>query len=325
MKRFVALILCLLMTLGLTSALADDPTFLIGIAQFATHASLDNCREGFLLGLKEQGFEDGVNLRVDLQNAQADMGIAASIADTFVGNNVDMIMAIATPMAAVCFNTAEDRIPVIYTAVSAPVKAGLATPDGKGTGNATGTSDLLPVEDQLKTIRSLQPDAKVIGILYTLGEDNSVLQVDTYKELAQSQGFTIEAMGISSGADVALAVPALLKKVDLITMVLDNTVVQYLETVLDKADEAKIPVYGSEVEQVILGCVAAEGLDYVELGRITGRMAARVLQGESAQSIPFETIQGGSLFYNEEKIQALGLKLPEDFVQRGTAVGPEGD
>lgn len=311
MKKLVALSLALLMLAGLGSSLADETTFLIGLAQFAVHGSLDNCREGFLAGLKDKGFEDGVNLRVDYQNAQADMGIAAAIADKFVKSNCDMIAAIATPMAVVSFNAADDKIPVIYTAVSAPIKAGLANEDGSGLGKATGTSDLLPVKAQLHAIRALQPEAKVIGILYTLSETNSAVQVEQYKALAPELGFTVEAMGIATGADVALATPALLKKVDLISMVLDNTVVQYLDTVIEAADAAGIPVYGSEIEQVLRGCVAAQGLDYFELGRKTGHMAARVLMGENAQDIPFEKIEDSKLYYDSAKIAALKLTLPE--------------
>lgn len=310
-KRITALTLSLLLVGSLSLSLAEEKSYTVGIGQFAVHGSLDNAREGFIQGLAEAGFEEGKNLSLDYQNAQADMGIAADIANKFVDNRYDMIVAIATPMAAVSLSAADGQIPVIYTAVSAPTESGMADENRLGIGNTTGTSDQLPVRQQLETIRAIQPEAKVIGILYTLSETNSITQLAAYEALAPEYGFTIEASGISTGSDIALALPALLTKVDLLTMLTDNTVVQYLDTVLDKTDPAKIPVYGSEIEQVIRGCVAAQGLDYLALGRQTGHLAARVLKGEAADSIPFELIEESALYYNAAAMEALSLSLPE--------------
>lgn len=315
---------CILLAVALISlaglSLAETKVYQIGIAQFAVHGSLDNCREGFLLGLKENGFEEGKNIRIDYQNAQADMGLAAGIASKFVDNAYDLILAIATPMAVVSHNTSDGKVPVVYSAVSTPVQAGLAGEDGLSDGPTTGTSDELPIENQLKLIRAVQPDAKTIGILYTLGETNAVYQVGEYQRLAQAYGFTVEVAAVAAGNDIALALPGLLEKADLLTMVLDNTVVQYLDTVLDAADAKAIPVYGSEVEQVQRGCVAAVGLDYLELGRQTGAMAARVLSGEDAGTIPFELLKESALYYNPEALQALGLNIPPDLLDGATDV-----
>lgn len=320
MKRFLALALTAIMLLSLTSALAAEKNYKIGIAQFAVHGSLDNCRIGLIQGLAEAGFEEGKNVTFDYQNAQADMGTATAVANKFVDNAYDMILAIATPMAAVSVSTADGKIPVIYTAVSSPIAAGLADDSRLGLGNTTGTSDKLPIRSQLQTIRTLQPEAKTIGILYTLSETNSVIQLNEYEELAGEYGFVIESAGITTGSDIALALPGLLKKVDLLTMLTDNTVVQYLDTVLDKTDALKLPVYGSEIEQVVRGCVAAQGLDYAALGRETGLMAARVLQGENADSIAFQVIEESSLYYNPAALEAMGLSLPESLLNQGSDV-----
>ena len=319
-KRLAALILGLVILSSLGLSLAEEKHYTIGIAQFAVHGSLDNCREGFILGLKEAGFEEGKNLTFDYQNAQADMGIAADIANKFVDNRYDMIAAIATPMAAVSLSAADGKIPVIYTAVSAPIESGMADENRLGLGNTTGTSDQLPVRQQLETIRAIQPEAKVIGILYTLSETNSAAQLKAYEELAPEYGFTVESSGISTGSDIALALPGLLTKVDLLTMLTDNTVVQYLDTVLDKTDPLGIPVYGSEIEQVMRGCVATQGLDYVALGRQTGALAARVLLGEEADSIPFELIEESALYFNSQALAAMGLTIPEELAATGTDV-----
>lgn len=321
MKKLMSIVMVMALLLSLSLAVAEEQkVYKVGIGQFAVHGSLDNCREGFIQGMQEQGFEEGVNVSYDYQNAQASMDYAVGIANKFVAEGQDLIVAIATPMAVVSMNAADDKIPVIYTAVSFPQSAGLSDDKGVALGNTTGTSDQLPVGKQLASIRALQPEAKVIGILYTLGEVNSVLQVEEYQRLAPEQGFTIEAMGISAGSEVALAIPALLSKVDLVTMTLDNTVVQYLDNVLEAADAAKIPVYGSEIEQVKRGCVSAEGLDYVALGRQTGALAARVLNGEDAATIPYEIILNSELYYNASQILALGLSLPDSFTATGLDV-----
>lgn len=320
MKRLmIVLILVLTMVLPFASA-EQEKVFNVGIAQFAEHGSLDNCRKGFILGMKENGFEEGINVTYNYQNANATMELAASIASVMVDSGSDLILAIATPMASVAFNTADDRIPVIYSAVSFPVAANLATEDGLGTGNATGTSDQLPVRGQLEVIRAMMPDAKTVGILYTLGEVNSVLQLKEYEQIAGEYGFEIVSKGITAGPDIALAVPSLVNEVDCISMLLDNTVVQYLDVVLDYTNAANKPVFGSEVEQVKRGCVASQGLDYIQLGRQTGALAARVLKGEDAQTIPFEQILESELYINPQACEALSIAIPEDLLARAIVI-----
>ncbi|MBQ9326449.1 MAG: ABC transporter substrate-binding protein [Clostridia bacterium] len=321
MKKLFSMILSLALVLALCpTAMAD--TLHIGISQFAVHGSLDNCVQGFKEGLAEEGFVEGENIVFDLQNANADTGIAAQIADRFVNGHYDLICAVATPVAMSCFNAAQDReIPVIYTAVSDPVAAQLANADGSNPGEVTGTSDALPVEAQLKLIRALQPDATRIGILHTTSETNSDSSLATYQALAPEYGFTIVDKGISTGADIPLALEALLPQVDCTTNLTDNTVVQSLPLVLEMSAEAGKPVYGSEIEQVRLGCVASEGIEYLELGRQTGRMAARVLKGEAkASEIPFEIISNSYLYINEEALAQYGLSVPEALVSRAISV-----
>lgn len=318
MKKMLALVLALAFSLG-SYAVAESYT--IGIEQFAEHASLDNCREGFLQGLAEEGFVEGQNLTVLFQNAQTDMGAGTQIAQSFVSQNVSLICGIATPSAQACYNavlSAKANIPVIYTAVSAPIEAGLAEEDGTPVGEVTGTSDLLPISQQLAMIRAILPDAKTVGLLYTSSETNSAVQAAQYESLAPDYGFTMVSVTVTAGGEVAQAVESLLPQVDCITMLTDNTVVSYLSVVLAAAQKAGKPIFGSEIEQVTLGCLAAEGLDYVALGKQTGKMAARVLKGEKASEIPFETLKESALYFNSDVASELGLTLPADLTARGT-------
>ena len=328
-KKVLAMILTAVCTMGLMAgcgnrnvgntntqknASSAEDGYKIGISQFAEHGSLDNCREGFLEGLKEEGIEEGKNLTVDYQNAQTDTGTASTIADSFVSAKEDLICAIATPCAQSAYNSAMNAdIPVVYTAVSDPVAAKLANEDGSCVGNVTGSSDVLPVEEQLKMIRAMLPDAKKIGIMYTTSEANSVSAIEEYKSLVKKYDFELVEKGITTTADVSLAADDLLSKVDCITNLTDNTVVASLPTILDKANEKKIPVFGSEIEQVKIGCLAAEGIDYIALGKQTGKMAAKVLKGEAkASEQNFETITEPGFYVNNKVAENLGITVPDD-------------
>ncbi len=319
MKRIISIIVCIAMILAAAISFAE--TYTVGIGQFAQHGSLDNCYQGFVEGLAEAGLVEGENLKIDLQNAQADMGIAQQIAAQFASAKVDMMVGIATPMAQACYNAAAGAIPTIFTAVTDPVAAGFADADGVAAGEITGTSDALPIMAQLETIRAMLPEAKKIGILYTTSEVNSISAIEIYKSLAGDYGFEIVESGISTTADIPLALDALLGKVDCLTNLTDNTVVSALALVLDKANAAGKPVFGSEIEQVKLGCVAAEGLDYIALGRQTGLMAAKVLKGEAkASEIPYEIITEPGLYVNADALAKFGIVLSDELKARANEV-----
>jgi putative tryptophan/tyrosine transport system substrate-binding protein len=319
MKKRISLVVVCVLVLSMLAGCAtkkEEGKYTVGIGQFAEHASLDNCREGFIKGLAEEGFVEGENLTILTDNAQADGGTASQISINFVANKVDLICAIATPMAQSAFGAVKDtNIPVIYTAVTDPVLAELAKEDKTPSGNATGTSDKLPVEKQLEMIRAILPDAKKIGILYSTSEVNSVSAIEEYKAAAANYGFEIVESGITATADIPLATDDLLSKVDCINNLTDNTVVSSLPTILDKAAAKNIPVFGSEVEQVKIGCLASIGLDYYDLGVQTGKMAAKVLKGEKkASEINFEIIEEASFYGNTAVAENLGITLPENLV-----------
>ena len=295
-----------------------EKMYSIGISQFAEHGSLDNCREGFIQGLEEEGLVEGENLKIKVSNADSDTGTAAQIADTFVADKVDLICAIATPSAQAAYNSARNtEIPVVYTAVTNPVEAQLADDEGMPVGAVTGTCDQLPVEAQLAMIREILPDAKTIGILYTTSEANSAYSITQYEKYAKEYGFTLETAGVTNTSEVSMAAASLLDKVDCLTNLTDNTVVSALPTVLDQANEKNIPVFGSEIEQVKRGCLAAEGLDYVNLGIETGKMAAQILKGEAkAEDMKYELLTDSSLYINQAAADDLGITIPEDMTQR---------
>lgn len=329
-KKTLSFVLAAVCTIGLlagcgtsssdsasTQSGSSDSQYVVGISQFAEHGSLDNCREGFIEGLKEEGIEEGKNLKIDYQNAQTDTGTASTIADSFVSEKADIICAIATPCAASAYNSCMDTdIPVVYTAVSDPVSAGLANEDGTNVGNITGSSDVLPVEEQLKMIREMMPDAKKIGIIYTTSEANSCSTIEEYKALAGDYDFEIVDTGINTSADIEIAASDLVEKVDCLCNLTDNTVVNALQTVLDKANGAKIPVFGSEIEQVKSGCVASMGIDYYQLGIETGKIAAKILKGEAtAEETAYITASAAELYVNTAAADKIGMTLDEAYIK----------
>lgn len=317
MKKFrmIAAALALVLALPLTACgqkESENTVYSIGISQYGEHASLDNCRIGFLQGLEEAGLVEGTDFTVDYQNAGFDDTVARQIGDSFSAADVDLMVAIATPAAVACYAAAENKdIPVIFTAINDPVQAGLDS------GNVTGTSDALPVEAQLELIRQLQPEAKTIGILYTTSEPNSVSTIAEYQEKAPDYGFTIDAVGVTSQSEVTQAADTLLSHgVDAMSNLTDNNVVGVLPAILEKANEAGVPIYGSEVEQVKLGCVASAGIDYVQLGKQTGLMAAKVLRGEATcAELPYETISEYSIYINSPALDAMGISVPDEIAE----------
>lgn len=314
-----AVVMALVMALASCSTPTTDAqkgkTIKIGVIQYAPHSSLDNCYNGFVEGLAAEGFVDGEKIEIDFQNAQGDMANSDLIAKNMVSSKYDMILGIATPAAMSAFSAAKDAdIPVVFSAISDAVSAGIVQSNDTPGYNCTGTSDVLPLEAQMKMIRAFLPDATKIGILYTTSEPNSVSHLEEFKNIAPDYGFEIVAVGITNASEVAAGAASLISKgVDCINNFTDNNVVNNLSTVIHAADEAGIPVFGSEIEQVKNGCLASESIDYIDLGRETGKIAARILKGEKAGEIPVALISSSEPVYNRDVAETLGIELPADY------------
>jgi putative ABC transport system substrate-binding protein len=245
-----------------------------------------------------------------------DMGNSDMQAKNMVAKGEALLVGIATPAAMSTYAAARDSgVPVVFVAVSDAVAAGIVQSNEQPGGIATGVSDVLNFPAQLELIRAFLPDAKTIGVIYTVSEPNSIAQLAALTELAPGYGFTIESIGVTSPADVAGAAASLAAKgVDCFNNLTDNNVVDNMSQELRAAGDANIPVFGSEVEQVINGCLAAQGIDYTELGRKAGLMAADILSGRSSpDSTPVLLVNDVTPVYNSAVLAKLGLILPESF------------
>lgn len=324
MKKFklTSLILAAVMALGLAACSKGDvyqdgvndanddiknSTYKVGVIQYGSHPSLDNCYAGVEEALKAAGITD-----IDRQDGNFDSATCDTIAKNMVAKNYDIIYAIATPAAVSAYAAAANTdIPVIFCAVSDPVAAGIVEDMAAPGGNCTGTSDILDFSSQVALIQALQPEVKKIGVLYTTSEANSVSQLASLKAVAESKGIEIVEQGVQGAADVPQAAMTLAAKVDCINNFTDNNVVSNLTVLLEQANSAGIPVYGSEVEQVSNGCMASISIDYVALGKVTGEMGIRVLNGESAGTIAVGQISEGTPVVNTEVMERFNITLPE--------------
>ena len=280
----------------------------IGIIQFGTHESLNDCYNGMIKGLKEELKETFDDYFIDRQNSNFDAASSAAQANTFVSKKASIIGAIATPSAMAAASAAKGTIPVIYCAVSDPKAVGLTEMN-----NVTGSSDLLDFDSQLSLIKSFIPTVGKIGVLYTLGEANSISQIETLDSKAKALNIEIVRQSITNASEIPTATDTLLNKgVDCLTNLTDNTVVGALDVILSKTNAKKIPVFGSEIDQVIGGCLASASLDYVSLGEKTGTIMAKVLKGEAKASNDIAIkIDDSFNCYSDKVAKQLDIKVPE--------------
>lgn len=297
---------------------AADKVYNIGISQFVQHDALDAAREGFIEGLKDAGFEEGKNVKFDVQNSQAEVATASTIAAKFAADKVDLVLAIATPSAQAAAQAIID-IPVLFTAVTEPEVAGLVESWEKPGSNVTGTSDLNPVEEQIGLIKEMVPDLKSVGIVYSSGEVNSEVQVDLAKKAAEAGGFELKLATVTNSSEVAQAVESL-GDVDAVYIPTDNKVTDGIAPVIQYAEKNKIPVFGSEAGQVDNGAVATYGIDYHDLGVQTGAMAAKILKGAKPADMPVETLDETQLIINKGAAARMGVTISEELLAKADKV-----
>ena len=316
MKKIIAVMLAVIMMLAFAGCgetqNEKNSVLKIGIIQYMSHPSLDNCYNGVISALESSGLQYTVDYQIGSGNS-ADSD-CTNFAKNMVAANYDMIIAIATPAAKSAFAATDDtEIPVIFCAVSDPVAAGLVESMDAPGYLCTGTSDVLDLEAQVAFIKAMQPEVKSIGILYTSSEDNSITNLKNFKAVCDKEGIEVVATAVQGASDIPSAAEELASKVDCINNFTDNNVVNNLSVVLTAADKYGIPVYGSEEEQVINGCLASVSIDYVALGKVTGEMAVSVLKGEDASTMAVKTITEATPVINSSVLKKLGLSTPEGY------------
>ncbi len=305
----VGILLTSLISLHQLKADKKKDVFRIGISQFITHQSLDATREGFVDELAKQGYIEGENIEIDLQNAQGEQRNLKTISQQLAESS-DVVLAIATPSAQSLANTTQTT-PVIFSAVTDPVSAKLVESREHPGGNVTGTSDQSSdaISTQINLIKKVLPKAKTIGILYTQSEPNSVVQKDEAKRLLEEKGFTVVEKTILDSNNVKAATESLMAEVDMVFVPTDNIISSTMETVKQVSIKHKVPVFGGSTEMVAVGGLYNYGTNYEELGRQTARMLVRVLKGEKPENIAVELPEKLELHTNQEMADALGIDI----------------
>lgn len=297
---------------------ADDPR-VVAITQIVEHPALDAVHEGVKDELAERGYREDENLRLMHESAQGNSAIASQIARKFVGENPDVIVAIATPSAQTVAAAARN-VPVVFSAVTDPVAAKLVQSWEAPGANITGVSDMLPIEKHLDMLQRAMPDAKRIGTVYNPGEANAAALIELLEERLQARGLELVKGAATKTSEVLGAARSLVGKADAIYLTTDNTVISAAEAVISVGERAKIPVFAADTATVERGAVAALGFNYYNHGRQTGAMVARVLEGAGTADMPVETMEELDLYVNPEAAERMGVTLPEDLIQEAVKV-----
>ena len=287
----------------------------VGIVQLVEHNALDAANKGFVDGMKKRGYEEGKNIEIDRQNAQADQSNLANISQRFISNKANLICAIATPAAQTVANATKD-IPIVGTAITDYESAKLVKSNAKPGGNVTGTSDMNPIKEQVDLLMKFCPNAKTVGVIYCSSEVNSEVQVKAMKEYAASKGLKVETATISTVNDIQQAAQSLVSKVDAFYAPTDNVLASAMPTLLSVTDPAKKPVICGEENMVKAGGLATYGIDYYKLGLQTGDMGADILDGKKKPAdMPIQTAKDLKASINKKSADALGVKIPDDVMK----------
>ncbi|MDR2620649.1 MAG: ABC transporter substrate-binding protein [Propionibacteriaceae bacterium] len=335
LRPLVATFAALAVAFTLTACSADDPkpetssgtastgapepktSFTIGIATLLEHPSLTRIRDGFVDYLAEKKLDVTY---VD-ENAQGEMSNVPIVASQMHDNaNLDLIVAITTPIAQAIVNLEHDR-PVLYSGVTDPAYAGLMpTIDGVSGTNVTGASDLNPNAFPVGLINTLMPGVKTIGVLYSAAEPNSAVQVAAFKAEAEPLGITIVESAITASSEIPTGVAAL-ADVDAILIPTDNTVVGGIAMVISYGQQHQIPVFSSDAESLEKGAIATRGLSYYDMGRDTAAMAYRILvEGENPGTIPGLVTQATQLMINPDAAASMGLTIEQAILDQASII-----
>lgn len=291
----------------------------IGVVQLVQHDALDSANKGFVDALKEKGYEDGKNIKIDQQNAQGEQANAQTITKQFADSKRDLIFAVATPAAQAAYNATKD-IPIVFTAVTDPVAAEIAK-DWKSSGtNVTGTSDKVPVEDQIKLLKQLLPETKTIGVIYNTSETNSIIQVEELKAAAEKDGLGVKEIGVTNVNEINQNLASALNDIDVLYTPTDNTVASAYSLVGKLCIDAKKPIIGAEEAVVTKGGLATIGIDYYKLGKEAGYKAVEILEGKKPSDIEISTLSEMSFTINTDVATKLGINIPEDIRKNANLV-----
>ncbi len=316
---FTIFAICVLLypknSLSMGSAQTQPKTINIAVNLFVQHPNIDAVYEGFREVVGARAEQQDIDIQYDLQNALGDVSVANQIARKQVADNPGLILSVGTPSVQAS-KRATSQIPIIFGAMTDPIAAGVVNSLEVPGGNCTGTSDAGPYDKQIKLIRQLLPDAQKIGIIRNPGESNSVAAMKTIDKDLMNWNFTKIEVPVSNTSEVLAAANALVKRCDVFYIPPDNTVLSALDAVISVARANKIPLFVTDEGSVEMGAVATIGIDYLQLGRVTGNIAIKVLQGTPPGSIPVAFGEATQLVVNLDAARQQGVEFPSSLLEK---------
>lgn len=325
MKKTIVMLMVVLMIMGTVTGCSkktgtneQNDTYKIAIIQPVDHPSLNTIRESIALGLEEAGLKD--KIEIIYKNANGDSSLLPSIMQSLRSEGVDMLVPIATGTAQSAA-ASTTTIPIVFSAVSNPVEAGLVTALDKTTGNITGVSDAIATEDILNLAMELTPNVKTFGFVYNSSEINSIAGIEQAKAYCVEHGLSYKEATVTSTADVQQSASSLVGSVDAFFTPIDNTIASAMTTFVQVANKSKLPVYVSADSMVADGGLATVGIDYTVLGKQTAAMIARIYNGEKISENPIEVMTEYSKMINKTVADSLELTISEDLLKTFVIIG----
>lgn len=298
--------------------LTAKPT--VGILQTVSHPSLDEIHRGIIAGLKQSGYINNKNIKIEFENAQGDQSNLKSMSDKFLQHNAKVTIGIATPAVQSLANE-PGNTPVIMGAVSDPISTGLVKSLQKPGGKVTGVKDREPIKQQLELIKTFIPNIKNIGVVYTSSDDSSTSEFKEFKQLAQKDGINVRAYTITSTNDIEQVAQTMSGKVQAVYVPTDNTVASGFSSLIKATNSAKIPVFPAVDSMVKSGGIATICVSQYDMGVLTGKMAAKVLKGENPATMPVETVTNYSTVINEKAAKELNIQIPRSLIKNAQKKG----
>ena len=315
MKKLTAILIVLIASFSLAAggakeAAADDGSTLIGVSKLLSHAALDAVEQG----MQDYLATTSLSVRYDFQNANGDISTAASIANVFRTEGVDIAIGIATPAAQALANAFED-IPVVFATVTDVEAAGLS-----GLDNVAGTSDEVPIKEHFSLIEQLT-GAESIGMLYTSGEANGIASMERMKAVCEENGVSFISASVANSSEVRMAALSIIDRVDAMYVATDNTVISAISSLSEVCTEASVPLFSADTTSSFgTDVLVAGGFNYYQSGRQTGEIVLRILNGESPSEIGTEYLEDLDLYINTSVASRLGIEIPADMLENAAYV-----
>lgn len=294
----------------------------VALTQITSHESLDAVRDGVIEGLRLSGYEEGRNLKLDVTNAQGDMGVVGQIARRMAETKVDVAVAIATPSAQACLRALkEKRVPLVFATVTDPIGAKLVSDlRNKPNEEVSGTINISPIRELVDLMMEVEGRIRRVGLVVNYGEANSVTLLEEVERVCKERGLTVKVGAVESSQMVGQAAQSIVREVDCFVLLQDNTVASALPALLKVANQSQKPVFSTYSVAVERGAVMGLAYDEFEIGVQSGKIAARILDGEAASTIAVEYPKKLDLSINEKTVNRLKLKVPEKILKRVNTV-----